>query len=414
MIDHQVFNGVLPNGMRWVVASDPGAKSVSFQMLTLAGSRMDPKGKTGISHLIEHMLFDGTSTHTGQELVTQISQYGGELNAYTSNDMAVYHCKLRGKHLEHMLSFFSEILYESLFTEEDIEREKEVVLQEVNMRSGSPASSLSSILLPEKAWKDTPASEPIGGREEDIRSITRSDILHFVEQMYRPEHIVLSLAGDVGDVGTVQTLFNHYFSFTVKNRAMPTIPLATRIHQNEMVTYQLDMEQKDAMVAMAFPYMTKQLEQYTEVLSNVLMDTMNSRLFVELRTKLGLIYSVSPLSTQLRDVSLFGFSFTVDNDKEKIVTATNTSLEIIDNISVHGITTDELQRAKTYINEQRLLALEDTMTLAAFYGQELLLKGKIRPYQATITEIENLTLADIQQAANHLFSVDRLNLAVFT
>jgi len=413
-MDHQVSQGTLANGMRWIAAHDSGAKTVSFQMLTLAGSRMDPKGKTGISHLVEHTLFDGTTKHTAEELVTQLSQYGGQLNAYTSNDLAVYHCKLRSEHLERILSFFSEILYESVFSDESIEREKDVVLQEITMRSSSPVSQLAMILIPQKAWKGTPAAEPVGGREADIRSITRKDVLRYVEQMYRPENIVLSIAGNISSLATLPTLLTQYFSFNVKNRPMPAIPLAKRIRQDETATYSMELNQKDAVVAMTFPYMTERLEKYVDVLSNVLMDTMNSRLFVELRTKTGLVYSVSPLSNQLRDVGLFGFLFMIDNKPEKVSEATNISLNVVDSIAVNGITADELSRAKTYITEQRLLALEDTMTLASFYGQELLLKGKVRPYQEVITEVKNLTLQDIQDAASQLFSISRLNIAILT
>ena len=409
-----VMQGTLPNGMRWIAVSDPGAKSLSFQMLTLAGSRMDPPGKSGLAHVCEHIMFDGTTKHTAEELVTQLSQYGGELNAYTSNDVAVYHAKMRGEYLERMVSFFSEILYESVFSEESIEREKEVVLQEVSMRTGSPASSLSTILIPERAWRDTPAAEPVGGREEDIRSITRTDVLHFVEQMYRPEHIVLSLAGDIKDSNGLPALLEQYFNFQVKSTPMPTIYLAKSIRQDETEVYRMNMNQSDALISLSFPYMTERLEKYIDVVSNVLMDTMNSRLFVELRTKTGLVYSVSSISTQLRDVGLFGFSFTIANNEGKISQATNLCLDVLDNIVIYGITHDELIRAKTYITEQKLLALEDTMSLSSFYGQELLLKGKVRSYQESIDEIRSLTLNDIHHATGQLFSVSRLNLAILT
>jgi predicted Zn-dependent peptidase len=409
-----VTQGTLKNGMRWIAAHDAGAKTVAFQMLTLAGSRMESAGKYGLAHLVEHLMFDGTTKHTAQELVTQLSEYGGQLNAYTTNDMAVYHCKLRPEHVEKMFSFFSEILYESTFSDEAIEREKSVVLQEIAMRLGSPVSKLVMDMLPQKAWQGTPAAEPVGGREKDILSVNRKDVLHFVEAMYRPEQIVLSLAGDLSGIKDLPAILTQYFSFNVKNRAMPTIPLAKSIRQDELITYQMELDQKDAVVAMTFPYMTARLEKYVDVLSNVLMDTMNSRLFIELRTKTGLVYSISPLSTQLRDVGLFGFLFMTENKQEKVTKAANLSLETLNDLVLQGITEVELARAKTYIKEQRLLALEDTMNLASFYGQELLLKGKVRPYQQVIEEVEALTLEDIHYAANVLFSISRLNLAIFT
>jgi predicted Zn-dependent peptidase len=409
-----VVTGVLSNSMRWVAAHDSGAKTVAFHMLTPAGSRMESPGKLGMAHFCEHLLFDGTTKHSAAELIQQLSQYGGDVNAFTTNDMAVFHSKMSPRHLERMAAFFSEILFESTFNTEDIEREKGVVLQEIQMRTGSPVSNLTTVLLPQGAWHGTPAAEPVGGREHDILSITRTDVLNFVDRMYRPENIVLSIAGNILDLEGLPALLERYFGYSVKNSPMPSVPLAQRIVQNEMATYQLQLNQKDAVVAVSYPYMTEQLERYAEVLSNVLIDTMNSRLFVELRTKTGLVYSVSPLSTKLRDVSLFGFLFMIENQPDKVTQATNLSLDTLNDIVVSGITEQELAQAKTYLQEQKLLALEDTMTLAAFYGQDLLLKGKVRPYQQSIDELQSLTLRDIQDAATELFHVSRLNLAVYT
>ena len=414
-MDHQVKTGILANGMRYVAAHDPGAKSMSFQMLTLAGSRMESPGKLGLAHLCEHLMFDGTAQHpNANDLIAQISEYGGQLNAYTSSDLAVYHAKMTPQHYDLVFSFFSEILYHSLFTDESIEREKNVVLQEIAMRTGNPVAMLAMVLLPQRAWQDTPAAEPVGGREADIRSITRADVLDFVDKMYRPENIVLSMAGNLPPFNVLEKSLDKYFSFNVKNKPMPAVPLAKRIKQDETFTYEMKMSQNDATVAMVFPYMTNRLEKYVDVLSNVLMDTMSSRLFVELRTKTGLIYSVSPLSNQLRDVGLFGFLFQTENKEEKVAQAANLSLEVLNSLVLQGITEQELARAKTYIEEKHYLALEDTMTLASFYGQELLLKGKIRPYRELLTETQALTLEDIHYAAGELFSVSRLNLAVFT
>lgn len=408
-----VTSGQLKNGMRWVSASDPAALTVSFQMLTLAGARSEPKGKRGIAHLVEHLLFDGTSKHTAAELVSPIYDHGGELNAFTSNDLAVYHCRTLHDRLESMLQFFSEILYHSTFADEFIEKEKEVVLQEISMRTGNPVSLLSMVLLPKNAWAGTPAEDPVGGNEEDIRGITRRDVLDFVERQYRPENIVLSISGRV-DSSKLEALLDQYFSFTVQVKERPPIPLAQGITQDQPKAYNMQIGGNDAVVAVAFPYDTETLEKYTDVLSNVLIDTMNSRLFIKLRTELALVYSIMPLSTSLRDVSLFGFVFSTKNDADNIKQTVETTLGELNEIATNGITTEELDRAKGFLVARARIALEDTMTLAAHYGEQLILDKPLKPYDDVITDIEALTTDDIQYAASELFSESRLNIAIIS
>jgi predicted Zn-dependent peptidase len=383
---------------------------MSFQMLTLAGSRMELEGKRGLAHLVEHLLFAGTSKHSANELVQQIYDYGGELNAYTNNDCCVVHCKLRAPHLEHMLSFFSEILYDSIFSDESIEREKKVVLAEIALRTGSPLAMLTMVLLPQRAWVGTPASQPVGGNEADIQSITRNDVVQFVERMYQPQNIVLSVSGNIPS--NIAELLDHYFSYHVESRYMGEIPLATGVKQDQPQNYDTSDNNSDATIALAFPYDTEPFEKYVGVLSYALIETMSCRVFRKLRTELGLIYSVNTLSNSLRDISIFGFAFRTKNTDQNIKTCIDGSMAILKDVVQNGITVVELDRAKAFIVESMLLGLENTMTLAAYYGEQLLLKDEIVPYNDRIDEIRTITNDDIRRTASELFTTSRLNLAI--
>lgn len=405
-----VTTGRLKNGMRWVSTSDPTAKSVTFQMLTLAGSRSEPEGKRGMAHLIEHLFFTGTTKHSSSELVQQIHDYGGELNADTGVDSCNYYCKIRSPHLERVLSFFSEVLYQSTFTPEVIENEKEVVLNEIALRTGSPVAMLSSVLLPQRAWVGTPACHPVGGNETDIRSITRDDVLAFIDQMYQPQSIVLSIAGNLPP--NLEALLEKYFSYHVKSRGECLVPLATGVLQTELQTYGVSNGTDDAVIAIAFPYSTVELEKYIRVLNYVLVDTMSSRLFKKLRSELGLIYAVVPISNELRDVGMFGFSVTTKNSDKNVKSCVDESLKILKEVALNGITEIELNQAKAYLVESKLLALEDSSTLANYYGEQLLMRKEFMPYNEGIEELKRLRLEELRWACKRLFVDERMNLAI--
>lgn len=412
-MDHStVTTGTLKNGMRWVGTSDLTAKSITFQLLTLAGSRSEPMGKKGMAHLIEHLFFTGTTKHSASELVQQIYDYGGELNADTGVDSCNYYCKIRAPHLERVLAFFSEILYESTFTPESIQNEIEVVLNEVSMRTGSPVAMLSSVILPQKAWVGTPACHPVGGTEADLRSITREDVIAFVEQMYQPHTIVLSVAGNIPK--NIEALLEKHFSYHVKSRGECYVPLAEGIFQNQLQTYNVSNGTDDSVIVIAFPYTTRELEKYVPVLSHVLVDTMSSRLFKRLRSELGLTYAVVSISSELRDVGLFGFTVTTKSSDVNIKACVDESLKILKAVAEEGITEVELSRAKAFIVEGKLLALEDSGTLARYYGEQVLMEKELVAYNESIEELRGIGLEEVREAGKRLFVEERLNLAIIS
>jgi len=408
-----VLTGTLSNGMRWIAAHDAGAKSVSFSMLTLAGSRCEPQGKRGLAHLVEHLQFTATQHYTTSELTEQIYDYGGSLNAYTTNDMAVYHCKITPANAERLFAFFSEILFYPLYREEDIEKEKGVVLQEISTRSSNPVAMLAMVLIPQHAWAGTPAETPVGGNEADIRSITRADVLRFVAQYYQPANIVLSIAGQLDGLD-IEALFTQYFNYTTHVERAPAIPIALGIIQDKAKQYEIEAGGDDATIAIVFPYDTLKLSKPAlALLSAHLFDTMTSRLFLKLRTEMGLIYSVSALSSTLRDVSLFGFVFATKKEKDNVSRVIEASLAELNEIATNGLNERALARAKRYVVESARLELEDSMTLAAFYGEQLLLTGEVRMYDAErIDAVLALTNVEVQYTAAELFTLSRLNLAV--
>lgn len=407
-----MLSGELPNGLRYIINPDSTAKTLSLQLLVLAGSRTEPQGQRGLAHLVEHLLFDGTEAHNTSSLLQQVYDYGGELNAYTNTDLAVFHCKMRGIHIERMLSFFSEILYTSLFSEEDIQREKEIVLQEVSMRTSAPAAYLALVHFPQTAWRGTPAEQPVGGNREEILALTRDQVLDFVHSRYCPQNIVLSLSGQVDGIGAVP-LLKHYFNLTPKITSCPSPQWAMYIpQQHQQVLEEGRRGKGDAVVAMAFPYMTYQHEHAIEVLNSLLIDTMNSRLFVRLRTQLALVYSVESCHSQLADVSLFGFAFTVKNNHELIQRCLTEATNILENLKTVDVSQEELDRAVSFVQESKLLALEDSMVKAAYYGEQLLLKKEVKNYEQEIENLDLLQPMDIRKTCVQLFANERLNLAV--
>lgn len=441
--------GRLPNGVRWVTTTTPNHATVSFQVLVRAGSRYEPAQYTGLAHVVEHLCFTGTPEYTALELTRLLSIYGAEINAYTNSEMAVYHCKVVPEYLAATLRLYGQMLFETMITAETLATEKEVVLREVGQRLGHPMGYLSMVLLPQYAWEGTADARPVGGTPPEIAGVTPQVVQRFMAEYYTPANVVIAVSGAV-PADIVALLEDAFGGYTVhpcfwqlpgEERARIRQGLANRSHadtgewteeiprsppqhachhpqpmaviqQAHTREYTFPLSGGDAIIALSFPYDTAQYKTAAALLSYLLLETMGARLLANLRMQRGLVYEVTPLSVILSEVALFGFSFQVANDDAVIDEAIDATLHELHRLRHEPVALDELRHAQQALAARARLHLEDSMTLAAYYGPQLMHGQPLRLYPEETMEILQFTPAGLQCAALTLFAPSRLNIAV--
>ena len=298
----------LDNGVRIVTERVEHVKSVSVGIWVNVGSRDENEREQGISHLIEHMIFKGTARRNALQIAKEIDQIGGMSNAFTSKEFTCFHAKVISDHLDIVTDLLTDIFLRSLFNPEDLDRERQVVLQEIRMVEDTP-DELVHVLFSRNLWPGHPVGRPVMGTFDSVGALTRDDINAYLERTYLPPLIVVSAAGDVEHDELVRLMAPAFKTLTNKNRALEkTRPKTdTGIHLTKK-----NLEQAHLCMGAGFPSVLSP-ERYAAALLNVILGgNMSSRLFQEIRENRGLAYSVYSFFSAYLDTGMLGIYAGVD------------------------------------------------------------------------------------------------------
>ncbi|MCZ7625949.1 MAG: insulinase family protein [Candidatus Methylomirabilis sp.] len=291
---------VLPNGMVVLSERMPAVKSATIGVWVRVGSRDEAAEAAGISHFIEHMLFKGTGRRSAQEIAAAIDAVGGTLDAFTSRETTCFYAKVLGEHLPLAIDLLSDTFLHSNLDPKDIERERDVVLQEIKMVEDTP-DDLVHDLFAEAIWSDHPVARPILGRKETVRAFTRDDVRGHMERFYRPDRTIVVAAGDLEHerlVDLVVGAFNGFEGRSVHtDLPPPSCTAAVRVEERD--TAQLHL----CLGVDGLPHAHR--DRYALYLLNAMLGgSMSSRLFQEVREKRGLAYSIYSYQASYRDCGL--------------------------------------------------------------------------------------------------------------
>jgi len=400
---------LLDNGLKVITAPMKGTRAVTVLILIGIGSRYEPEQLNGITHFLEHMLFRGTSKRPSAKTISEtIDRVGGELNAYTGEESTGLFIHLASPHLELALDVLSDMLLNSKFETEEIEKEKGVILEEINMHQDKPDIRVVSIYK-SLLYNNQPLGWEVIGKKEVIKNINRGKLLAYREKNFSSSNTVVSIAGDVEPRKT-SALVRKYLR-RWENRKKPScLPLEEK--QTAPATTLQYRETDQAYLCLGvrtFAY--KHPDRYVlRVLNTILGGMVSSRLFVRLREEEGIAYSVDSLRESYRD----GGNLRVHAEVEinKVETAVITILEELKRMSQETVGEEELGKAKQYLKGRLALELELSPGVASFLGHQELLLGKIKLPEEQMKEIEKVTSDDIKSVAQRIFVNQRLNLAV--
>ena len=399
---------VLDNGLRVVSSSLPHTRSVSISIFIGAGSRYESDDLAGVSHFLEHMLFKGTKRRpTAREISEEIEGIGGVMNAGTDKELTVYWAKVGDHRFAATLDILADSLLNSLLDAEELEKEREVILEELAMTEDSPAD-IVNILIDELVWPHQPLGRDTGGTPDSVKSIRRDDVIRYMEQLYVPQNTVVAIAGNV----THQEVVDRVGEYLGNWQPRPFATWYPAQIPNDTPRLRLRSKKTEqAHFCLATPgFSAAHPDRYVlDVLNAVLGEGMSSRLFLEIREKRSLCYDVHSYVNHYLDTGSTVVNAGVDPSKlDEALRA------VIDELlKMFAVVPEkELTKAKEFIKGRLQLRMEDTRAVASWLGGQELLRREILTVDEVLEIVDDVSAEQLQRVAQELFGTEAYRLAV--
>ena len=389
----------LPGGARLVTAALPERQSTSVVLMFGTGSRLEDDRLAGVSHFIEHLYFKGTPRRpSSKEIADSIEGVGGFINASTDKELTAYWVRVPSEHMALGLDVLFDIVANSRLDAADVERERMVILEELRMYQDQPQDFVQN-LFEELIWPDHPLGRDIAGTEESVSRITREDILEYADAHYRLSNLVVGAAGALDDGTTVEQVTRGLTLRADVDGAAPL--LAPRaLDGPRVLVRRRDTEQAHICLgARAMSYLDP--DRYAlDLLNTVLGEGMSSRLFLNIRERLGLAYDVHSFTQKHRDTGYLGVYIGVEPNKA--VDAVNAVMGELRALRESDVSADDLSRAKEFTKGRLRLELETTNGVAFWLTYQELLLGEIRTIEEEIALVDSVTVADVRRVAERV------------
>lgn len=401
----------LENGLKVVLVPVEEMASATTLILVGAGSRYEDKKTNGISHFLEHMAFKGTKNRpTAREISSLIDGIGAESNAFTSKEVTGYYIKSSFQHVDLALDVLSDMLSNLLLDPAEIDKERGVILEEINLNEDTPTRKIGD-LFEMVLYGDTPMGWDIAGEKSNIKTITRKDFVEYMKALYSADNMVIVVAGKFDPE---KTLLNISLKFG-KLPQFKTITFPKAVDtQSGAVTLLKHKATEQAHFALGVRTVgmeNKKEETVLGVLASILGGGMSSRLFHEVREARGLAYYVRAYSENYKGVGYLAAFAGVDKNRmdEAIKVVRDELLKVAND---HEITPEELVKAKEYMKGHFILDLEDTRSVAIHYASDLILKGEMENPDEILKEIDAVTLEEVKAAAAKYIKPENMNLVI--
>lgn len=388
----------LDNGLRVASEKLRGAHSVAFAIAVDVGARHEELAEGGLSHLLEHMAFKGTTRMNARRIAEAFDLMGGNVNAYTSHEHTVYYAKVLKEYGAQALKLLCEIVADSVFDVVELERERDVILQEIAMHEDSPDDVVFD-LFQESVFATQPLGRSILGPQAQVAAYSRDDLLRFTSKHYTPARMVISAAGAVSHLKVLK-IAEQFFG-TRALGAHKTAPAPATFHDGRR-TKEKDVEQ--VQLVLGYPGLPSSHEDYytLQVFSTILGGGMSSRLFQEIREERGLAYSVSSFSNGYQDVGVLGIY--AGTTQQKLPAMMDGLKRVLDTIGL-GVTAAELLRAKNQMKAGVVMTRESSGAIAEWIARHLHVHGRYKTADEILEQIEAITPEDIKRVAARAFDV---------
>jgi predicted Zn-dependent peptidase len=398
----------LDNGLRLLTCEMPHTRAVSIVFFIASGPRYEIETEAGISHFIEHICFKGTERRqSSKEISEAIESVGGVINGGTDKELTTFWCRVTSEHFLLALDILVDLLQHSRFDATDIDRERQIITEEINMSLDSPRQRVA-MLIDDLLWPGQPFGRDIAGSKEAVAALTRQQMLDFLSNHYLPNTTVVSIAGDI-EHKQVQDAINQTLGEWKANKVSAGFPNA-----GDQKIARLNIEFRDteqAHLCLGVPGLSFfHPDRYTvDLLSIILGEGMSSRLFTEIREQQCLAYDIHSYSDHFADSGAVIIYAGVDPCR-----VDSALRSIIDQVSKlkEQISEVELDKAKEIAKGRLLLSLESSRNVAAWLGAQELLTSRILTTDEVISLVESVTIEDLKRVAQQLLTSEKLNLAI--
>lgn len=397
---------ILENGISAVLETAEETRSVCIGIWVKVGSRNETIKKNGISHFLEHMFFKGTAKRTARDIAVEIDSLGGELNAFTSRESTAFYIKVLDEHIEKGIELLTDIFLNSIFPEDEIEKEKGVIFEEIKLTADTPEDYIHD-LFNKNIWGNSSMGQPILGSKETIPSFTKKELLNFVKNHYGPNNIVIACSGNFKEEHMIGRL-----NLTIGKLKRDSIPREESCPEFKcrlnIITKKLS-EVHLCLGVKGLPYGSE--DRYSmHLLNTILGSGISSRLFQEIREKRGLAYSIGSFNVSYFDTGVW--TAYAGTDKKKVNEVINIIIDQMRELS-GSVTADELQRSKNQLKGNIVLALESTNSKMVNIARQEMYYGRYFSPEDIIKAVESVTLEKLKELSHRLLKNNSFAMTVY-
>ncbi|HUI57812.1 MAG TPA: pitrilysin family protein [Bryobacteraceae bacterium] len=397
----------LANGVRVITEAMPHVRSVSVGVWVGTGSRRETPEQNGISHFIEHMLFKGTTKRSAEDIARSVDSIGGNLDAFTAKELVCFNTKVLDQHLSLAFDVLADLVLHPLFREDDIEKEKGVILEEIKMEADSPDYLVHEIFS-SNFWKDHPLGKPILGTRDTVKRFDRPAIHAFYAQVYTPSNLLVTAAGNLTHARLVSLVREHFESLPPgAPTAQDTVPST---HARIALRNKKALEQVHLCLGVPSYPLPHEERFACYVLNTLLGGGMSSRLFQNIRERQGLAYAVFSELSPYRDTGCLSiYAGTSLESARKVV---ESILKEFRDLKERCVTDEELRRAKDHLKGSLMLGLESTSSRMSNLARQEMYFGHFFTLDELVESIEAVVADDVQRIAQTFFDPKQIAVTV--
>ncbi|KKQ23120.1 hypothetical protein A2999_00450 [Candidatus Wolfebacteria bacterium RIFCSPLOWO2_01_FULL_38_11] len=399
----------LENGLRIILAPKADSFSTTILVLVEAGSKYETKEINGISHFLEHMCFKGTKKRPKSiDINSELDGLGAETNAFTSLEYTGYYAKAQPKHLDKILDVISDIYLNPTLPEGEINKERGVIIEEINMIEDEPRRKIWDVFL-ELLYGDQPAGWDVAGTKETVKKLAKDDFIKYRSEHYLPQSTLVVVSGKFDESETIEKIKNCFSSINLGSKS-PKIKIKEHQEKPEILLKYKKSDQTHMILGVRAYDLFNKRKYILEVLADILGSGMSSRLFQRIREEMGAAYYARASADLYTDHGYLVALVGADNKRiEEVIKA---CLEEFKKISEKGVEEKELQKAKDHLLGNLMLSLETSDELASFYGGQEILTRKLVSPEEYAEKIKNVKAEEIKEVAQDIFKNGKLNLAL--
>lgn len=406
-LDRDIRTTALSNGIKVITETMPHVRSVSVGVWVGSGSRREAAEQSGVSHFIEHMLFKGTETRSAEDIARSVDSIGGNLDAFTAKEMTCFNTKVLDEHVPIAMDVLSDLVLNPRFDEQDIGKEKSVVLEEIKMDADSPDYLVHEIFSAQ-FWQGHSLGRPILGTRDTVRGLSRDVIQNFYRSVYTPENLLITAAGNLSHERLVELAAGHFEKLKPAG-PVPQEPVPST-HAGVILRTKKELEQVHLCLGVPSYPIPHEDRFHCYVLNTVLGGGMSSRLFQNIRERQGLAYSV------YSDISPY-------TDTGCLMVCAGTSLEsvrqLVDSVlrefkelRQNPVPPEELRRAKDHLKGSLMLSLESTSSRMSNLARQEMHFKRFFSLDELVESIEKVTATDVQHVAQSFFEPSQIALTI--